>query len=669
MGIFSRIFRRRRKGETSSVLTDGTEVSTHVLDSSSVDSPDVSSYTDTSITHDPLSGSIHTTPSDPTAPVESTEDTSLGVDEFSLPDIDDTDDLEATGIATSYDINLTPEEITASRVFALMRKTADLTDRDRVVDQLMEIEVIGRLPGGWWAWVGPNDTWGVIDRDVRAGATGEPWRIQLGDRIRARIMWRPWYSVIENHDVVSLIRSDGERYFKRPSPVSPRKFESFLDDLETGDVVEAHVPYGPENPVDLRGNTGKVRPVVFVGWTNDGFALVRGAYTADPGRYINKLDATVLRKPHVVFNKPRVAVKRTSVVIYPTTIQRKFGRLHDDDLRLIGIEPRRIASGPRPQATQIPSIDPISTLSPEQRPYFRGLVDRLSKLASITAGDIATMLLDDIANNRFPSTRTGGNPVPATTLGQLVSLACTHFEVPRPRPFLAWLAGLLSSRPELGLSIYSSTTKSGVEVVHSTTPPGFVLFVSTPTSTPAIKIDSGDEAADKDSTKAQLAHFPAEPVVPIGNTHDEYSDVYQGLDDEWAEDGEWAEFSEVIESKIRVVIIDQLWTHHALGDRRVDLAQVKRDFVDEYPEVGTWMIAPDLPLIRGFLNRAQMCGWTLELLPNEDRTGLEDAIARVLSKYEVGTAVVISKYADFIAAVENLGWDCFVDEEFIQYAY
>lgn len=565
-----------------------------------------------------------------------------------LQGIDADDELEASAIRTSLDDLLSPEEKTASQLLRLMRKSFE-SDADKLFDGLVDITVLGRMPGGWWAWEGPEGIWGVIERDVLA-IDGARWEIQRGDRIRVRATWRPWHSVIESFDPSSLIRAGGERVARMTQAVAPRRFGNFLDDLRPGHVVLAYVPYGPNAPLDMNGRTGKERPCVFVGWTPEGHALVRGVYTYEPGRYIKNLEGIELRKSRHLFSKPRVAVKRTIVEVYSDTIKRIFGPLDSEDLKLIGIQPTENPSsklgippsrfGSRPASTS--GID--SPLSYDFRVYVKDLKVRLGVESGVSVDRIGQVIVDDILNGRFPGTDRPNFAILMTSIGQVFSPICRDFSVLKPDPFLPWFDGLMSKKE--GLSVYKSTKQDGVFTVSRACPPAFVPYSSLIERT--------------STTQLEMAH-------------DDLQDFLESLDtnEDFRSDGGLEEESLSRDYTVRAVVMDQLWTHQELGDRRIDLRIVRKDLTQGDPSIEAWLVAPDIPSLDSFLQAAERSGWRVRTIPpknpRERGVDLDLALGEILGRLERGAVILISNFTDMIGSAENLGWEVILESDIEQY--
>jgi hypothetical protein len=570
---------------------------------------------------------------------ESTVPVSVSIDESNdLQRIDADDDLEASAIRTSLDDLLSPEEKSVSRLLRLMRKSAE-GDLDRRFSGLVEISVFGRIPGGWWAWEGPEGMWGVIERDVLV-IDGTRWDVKREDRIRVNVTWRPWHSVIESFDPSSLVRASDERVVRTPQAEAPPRFGNFLDELRPGHVVLAHVPYGPNAPLDMNGNTGKERRCVFMGWTPEGHALVRGVYTYEPGRYIKNLEGIELKRSRHLFSKPRVAVKRTIVEIYSGTIKRNFGLLDTEDLKLIGIQPSEdlpskpgtLPNGSRARPTLASDFD--SPLSSKFRTYVSDLIVRLESESMVSADRIGQMIVEDILERRFPGSDRPDSVVLMTAVGQVISPICHHFSVTKPSPFLPWFDGLISKRE--GLAVFKSAKLDGVFVVSRVCPPDFVHH-----------------------------------STPIGNTWASVSLEDLDTNEEIKGDDYVEDESITRDHTVRAVVMDQFWTHQELGDRRIDLRIVRNDLTRGDPSVETWLIAPEIPALGSFLQAAERSGWRIRKIPpkspRERGPDLDLALGEILGRHEQGAVILFSNFTDIIGSVENLGWEVILETDIEHY--
>ena len=227
-----------------------------------------------------------------------------------------------------------------------------------------------------------------------------------------------------------------------------------------------------------------------------------------------------------------------------------------------------------------------------------------------------------------------------TTLGQVVSTSCRSFSLVQPSPFLSWLVGLFSEQS--AVRIFASTVSPGVHVVAKACPPGFGMYVPPivhPMSTTL-------EFEQEDLTVSWNAGDPTTFV----DGDDVGDEEYDARDD-----------------TVRVVVMDQLWTHEVLGDRRIDLNIVKKDVTQGDSSIEAWLIAPDIPQLKPFLVAAERSGWRVCTIPSgpprERGLDLDRALGEILSRLDLGAVLLISNYADMIASIENLGWEVILETD------
>jgi len=85
--------------------------------------------------------------------------------------------------------------------------------------KLRRIRILGLLDAGTWAWIGTDDTWGVLSVD------SEPcgqWDVQAGDTITAMVESQPWQHQLESVAPPTLQRVQHATAAADPEPVAAR---------------------------------------------------------------------------------------------------------------------------------------------------------------------------------------------------------------------------------------------------------------------------------------------------------------------------------------------------------------------------------------------------------------------------------------------------------------
>lgn len=550
--------------------------------------------------------------------------------DFDFPDIGvDDDDLELTAEATTFDDSLTESERVAARLLKVIHENsfpANIGDHN---DEVVYIEVIGRLPDGRFAWTADGGRWGTLKSNQFSY-----WKIQDGDRVRARVTSRPWLHEVEGAVMPTLERR-GLGRIQPPALISSRpKTNTFVDELQPGDVVVAHVPFGPNAPVDHEGRTGKHRPVVFVGWSGP-YVRVRGVYTFEKGRYITRHGGIQLSGTAGIFNKPNVAVKKTIVELQPANLKRRIGRLHPQDLGRIGLGGvTYVPSSPTtPQNTglsraSLPQSQVFHVVEPGLRAYA---LDILSSARSMETGDwsaVIDQILDDFAAGRIPVIDPDKPGLSLVALGSLLKVVEVELVWPaRPPKLAGHLSELLSGGRNGLLQVVSNSDAPSDVRLSVGTPTNYEKY-SSPIKT--MMVDNSDAPADVSSTGVEVS----------------------------AES--WGGYESEEDVPISLVVLDQFWTAEVLGDERLDLLALRVACSGGF-EPRSVLIGSGRGNRAAFHHAAEDRGW--EVLSCEERSEFLTRLTGVLSSMQPGRAILVSARIDALMEIENLGWevDMFID--------
>jgi len=647
MGIFSKIFRRRRQDDSSAPPIDGATITIDEHESPVTESPALSSHLRQRPRLPETLLPTVTTGNETSTSAESVGGAERVVDEFSLPDIDDADDLEATGLRVEYSSKLTPDEATALKLMRLIHESTFSQNLRDVTDELVNIEVFGRLPGGGFAWVGPNGIAGAI-----MVTRLNDWEIAVGDEIRARVSWRPWHCQVHAVALPTLRRKGAER---RPVVLVDQRprFGDFLDELEPGDVVIAYISYGPHAPTDALGNTGKKRPVVFAGWSPESYARVRGVYTAEKDRYVVRNGGIILADPTHIFDKPRVAVKPTIVEISNEHITKKIGRLTEGDLGRIGMGgrggPRTSSPKPAGPATASSTVVPPPPKAPTPRPavapqmfpvdqkrYLDRLAEEFEKDKPRDWASVIRRFLVDFTDNRIGDEPSHPGRLYVSTLGNLASQLRLGHLPSRPRPFGKFVESVIDG---------GNLSRVKYHVSGATIPQPWLERLATPAT-------RGGEAGDGPTLNVHLDDNVHLDHVVAGEKTPSYSEYV--TDDETGDDFLY-EISYDDELPVVAVLVDQQWTYLELGDRRVDLALMRQSLSEGQPDVQAWLIGKTNDGLAGLHHAAQQRGYM-----SMEASTREMVVASALQITEVldpGIIKVVSAFSDIFKALENVGWE------------
>ncbi len=221
----------------------------------------------------------------------------------------------------------------------LKQRLGELPAGDRYA--IRNITIIGELENGDYAWESDDGT--CIGHTPLAFF--ETDSVSSGDRFRVRIFSHLWGHRLEallptlhaktpseSAAPPSQPTSDGARPPVAPVYVPESVRGTWREELQRGDLVYVNISF--DDGVDKWGRTNKSRPAVFIRWRAD-YAEVRPYYKKNG--FLDKRG----RGTRAVGPKKDGIVRDKPVDVYPEKIERKMGRLSDDDLVVINLGSRK----------------------------------------------------------------------------------------------------------------------------------------------------------------------------------------------------------------------------------------------------------------------------------------------------------------------------------------
>jgi hypothetical protein len=227
---------------------------------------------------------------------------------------------------------------------------------------MVTVSILGTLRDGNIAWVG-NDTSSYGHCDVSLFGRTE---VGGGDEIRARVVSHSWGHTLEAVDTNSYLTAE-EIDERRQRPLGDAKetgtpapelvHGTWRAQLQPGDVIITHIPFGDTYGHRAGGAMAKNRPAAFVRWEHD-YAVVRPIYS--PDTYVAKsgLGTALLERgclDHLSY------IRKVAFDIHPDCLLKKLGRLGDRDL--VGLGFTRGAVTP-PPALPAPAAPPTPAGTP-----------------------------------------------------------------------------------------------------------------------------------------------------------------------------------------------------------------------------------------------------------------------------------------------------------------
>lgn len=490
--------------------------------------------------------------------------------------------------------------------------------------KLRRIRILGLLDAGTWAWIGTDDTWGVLSVD------SEPcgqWDVQAGDTITAMVESQPWQHQLESVAPPTLQRVQHATAAADPEPVAARIGQAspaaahavgWKAKLKPGDVVQADIPYSPHDPVDRNGNLSKLRRAIFIKWGSD-HAVVRGVYTASKKRYVNRNGGIVLRNANQVFDKPRVAVYSRNVEIDPGELRKKIGELDETDRGRVGIGGHGWVAG----------IPPASVLAEPSRTATRQST-RSWEAAS------ASGALD--------------HPLPQDQL-KYVSETLEHWRDHPPVDWSTVFSDILTDISE-GAVLKHTLDTTGValtvfgSIVHA-------LSVEYPDLGPKphplrAAIEEGIEAhgnsLDLCITSDRGVHMISRAGGPKPIPRDGNAIAWRGV----------VETQDIVPAEeISAIIYDQTWVYGQLQGRyRLDLNRISQHIAGSR-QVASYVIGPNYSGVAYFHRAAEHLGWTV--IPTNTRAEEIAAAVRLAQHLPSGVFALVSNAADLVPEVEDTG--------------
>ena len=423
--------------------------------------------------------------------------------------------------------------------------------------------------------------------------------VQKGDAIRALVTSKPWHHAVEATDPATVRRvNDRIRLRKMLEFERQRRFHSWHDFLKPGDLVVARVPYGPHGKRKFNIGTGKHRPAVFVRFQDD-FLVVRGIFTA--GRY----EERERQSPRL--RDPQKLLKNASVVgtheqeLAVTAVHKKIGRLSDIDLRRLGFTQSSTAESDLSdsRAGRLAEAFIASHSFPKNPASLEVLAALIRKM--VRSPEHETQLLE--------------NGIYLSEIGQVMSIVRDNLDVsPTIDSLKSMVQQVLKDNEELRLAYQ----------------------VDAPGSERIISRRSSDAPPDG----------PAVPVTP------DRSPVRHDATPNWRP---------LDYESPALIIMDQLWMHRELGDRRLDFGVM----AESLRELGSgrilWLGPAVTPGLQSLQNSIRARGW--DVMGSDSRDGdIELAVTEALPFVNQPVAVV-SGADDLLLAIEQTCQRVFIIDE------
>lgn len=324
-------------------------------------------------------------------------------------DVYDDSDLEFLSDVSPRDVD---------KEFALL-VTGILTqfDQPTTPGALRNVQLVGQLRDGGWAWVClGTPAWGQVNLSKLEYDNPQP-----GDAFRARVRSYGLLHFIDAVDRNSLVRS-GETRRPRTElsegtiPESVRG--TWRAELRPGDIVVARIPFGPLAGVDGGGNTSKIRPAIFVGWTEDEAAVRR---ISRVGGYLERNGGIRLRWTQHL--KKESVVSPTNQYVAFDDISKRVARIHPTDAGTARIPISSVAALlPTVEARELPRSN--RSALPNSSTLIVDIIRKMEQRAPTHDGDRLANLLRVLAETE---TR-----ILLATLGELESDVGAYLCWPRP---------------------------------------------------------------------------------------------------------------------------------------------------------------------------------------------------------------------------------------------
>lgn len=307
-----------------------------------------------------------------------------------------------------------------------------------VAHGLREITFVGRLEDHTWAWIGADNSWGVLQPNSEFL---RHWEVRQGDRIKALVRSYPWHHTIENVDPSFLLRVGEQRFPFAANRPPEFKTGNWRDELLPGDLLIAHIPFSPHSFPDRRGRIGKDRPAVFIRWEGSS-AIVRGVFTGTKDRYVARHQHISLDVERDLLGRTRAKVPLRNSEIGPDDIRQRLGRLSEANRGHLGIGGRSKPTSSHPTHHVVssgPAPTPNVRTNPEDPSHYRvrhGLSTPIAVVAvdlsaSVKNGDdwadVLTTFLECIAGGEYFADEISDIGLPLSTIGSVMHALSADF--------------------------------------------------------------------------------------------------------------------------------------------------------------------------------------------------------------------------------------------------
>lgn len=473
--------------------------------------------------------------------------------------------------------------------------------------RILDIVIIGRLRDGSVGWFGAAEmSAGRMSRQLLGDLMP-----QEGDIMRARVVSYMWGHVVEAIVPGSLrsplaarastpmVEVGGER---APDSVAG----TWKERLVAGSVVLARIPYDGHLPVDRQGRLAKERPSVFIRWEN-GYAVLRAIY--DRGGWVGSRDlGTDLKDTHCL-DKDSV-VRDAEFDIDEGSLIRYLGHLGTRDSLTIGI-PR--LSGPAGAVTERRprvSVEDVRSADADSVLATIGAAPPNGYLGLVAATITALVSLDHVG------TQLSGTGLPFSYLGAVVKQVAKALGIETPRTGFADTV----ERCLVSVSVPSGGSLS-IDRDHNNLP---VLVIDAAGSEPLVRADS------------ELGR--PEPIDRSEGGDDAGERMYLLPEDYTAPD---------------LIVLDQFSASTIARDSRVRLDDELERLRAGADSPGYVVGSDAEPGWASFQRAARDRGWKIVVV--HDREETVKAILDLASSMGAEWVTVVSKHADVVAALENVG--------------
>ena len=240
----------------------------------------------------------------------------------------------------------TVDEIYAHHIRARISRRREASPSGKLVT----IVFVGQLKDGSLAWIGNDDlSFGHSDPSVFS-----PLSPSAGDEIRAKVIGFAWGCTVgplvpNSFRTAEQVDSEREKPLSGPTDfagvVPPLAMGTWKQLLKPGDLVLAHVPFDGTYGTTKTGATSKNRPAMFVRWEND-YAIIRAIYGS--GRHVDNNGLGTPLKDSSMLKKKSV-IRNSEMDISVDGLLKLFGRLAVSDLLQLGYPS---AAGPKKTKTK-----------------------------------------------------------------------------------------------------------------------------------------------------------------------------------------------------------------------------------------------------------------------------------------------------------------------------